>query len=131
MALLRGSTVKPAGKSGPKPALSVELIVSAAVAIADAETLAGVSMRTVGERLGRTSMALYTYVPGKDVLLDLMYDHAHAEIPVDPDLTGGWRPAAETWARELFGCYLRHPWTLQISYARPVFGPHEQTGRAH
>ncbi|HEY1180246.1 MAG TPA: TetR/AcrR family transcriptional regulator C-terminal domain-containing protein [Phytomonospora sp.] len=117
---------KPAAKTGPKPALSVDLIVEAAVAIADADTLAGVSMRTVGERLGRTSMALYTYVPGKDVLLDLMYDRVHAEIPAEPDLAGGWRQAAETWARELYAFYLRHPWTLQISYARPVFGPREQ-----
>ncbi|GIG68899.1 TetR family transcriptional regulator [Phytomonospora endophytica] len=128
MALLWGTPAgRPAAKTGPKPALSVDLIVEAAVAIADAETLAGVSMRTVGERLGRTSMALYTYVPGKDVLLDLMYDRVHAEIPVEPELGEGWRPAAETWARDLLAFYLRHPWTLQISYARPVFGPHEQS----
>lgn len=126
MALLWGPPATPVVKSGPKQALSVDLIVDAAVAIADAEGLAGVSMRTVGERLGRTSMALYTYVPGKGELLDVMYDRVHAEIPVEPDLSGGWRPAAEAWAHELFGFYLRHPWVLQVSFARPVFGPHEQ-----
>jgi len=126
MSLLWGSDAAPVVKSGPKQALSVDLIVEAAVAIADAEGLAGVSMRTVGERLGRTSMALYTYVPGKGELLDVMYDRVHAEIPVEPGLGGGWRPAAEAWARELFDFYLRHPWVLQVSFARPVFGPHEQ-----
>ena len=33
---------------------------------------------------------------------------------------------ATSWAGELRSFYLRHPWVLQVSYARPVLGPHEQ-----
>src|SRR5438045_4162211 len=68
---------QPAGKRsapGPKPALSVDAIVDAGIALADAEGLSALSMRAVGARLGRTAMALYTYVPSKSELLDLMYD---------------------------------------------------------
>ncbi|GAA2246936.1 TetR/AcrR family transcriptional regulator C-terminal domain-containing protein [Streptomyces amakusaensis] len=111
---------------GPKPALSLDAVVAAGIAVADAETLAGLSMRTVAERLGRTSMALYTYVPGKAELLDLMYDRAHAELSSDPDPGGEWRAAVTSWAAGLRAFCLRHPWVLQISYARPVLGPHEQ-----
>ncbi|MCP2258843.1 transcriptional regulator, TetR family [Streptoalloteichus tenebrarius] len=111
---------------GPKPALSVEAIVEAAIAVADAETVAGLSMRTVAERLGRSSMALYTYVPGKAELLDLMYDRVHAELSHDHDRGEGWRAAVTSWATELRAFYLRHPWVLQVSHARPVLGPHEQ-----
>ncbi|MFE2601283.1 TetR/AcrR family transcriptional regulator C-terminal domain-containing protein [Streptomyces sp. NPDC059396] len=111
---------------GPKPALSVDAIVEAAIAVADADTMAGLSMRTVAERLGRSSMALYTYVPGKAELLDLMYDRVHAELSTGHDLGEGWRTAVESWAGDLKAFYLRHPWVLQVSYARPVLGPHEQ-----
>ncbi|NUR89300.1 MAG: TetR/AcrR family transcriptional regulator [Nonomuraea sp.] len=112
-------------RPGPKPGLSVDAIVEAAVSVADEQGMAALSMRSVGERLGRTGMALYTYVPGKDELLDLMYDHVLGELPGGYDLGGGWRPAAESWADDLLGCCLRHPWVLQVSQARPILGPHD------
>src|SRR5919197_2844981 len=111
---------------GPKPGLRVDAIVAAAIEVADAHGLAGLSMRAVAERLGVTAMALYTYVPGKDELLDLMYDGAHAELPVRYHLAGGWRAAVASWATDLVRCYVRHPWALQVSFARPVLGPSEQ-----
>ncbi|SFB63484.1 transcriptional regulator, TetR family [Amycolatopsis marina] len=128
MALLWGETGSQSTRTapGPRPALSVEAIVEAAIAVADTETIAGLSMRAVAERLGRTSMALYTYVPGKAELLDLMYDRVHAELAGDHDGGEGWRAAVTSWATELRSFYLRHPWVLQVSYARPVLGPHEQ-----
>ncbi|WP_030451432.1 TetR/AcrR family transcriptional regulator [Herbidospora cretacea] len=112
-------------RRGPKPALTVDAILEAAIAVADGSGLDGLSMRAVGERLGRTAMALYTYVPTKRELIDLMYDHAHAGAI--GDLPGDWREAVEAWAVALHERYLRHPWLLQISHARPVLGPHEQT----
>jgi AcrR family transcriptional regulator len=111
---------------GPKPRLSVDAIVAAAITVADTEGLAGLSMRAVAERLGVTAMALYTYVPGKNELVDLMYDGAHAELPGRYDLGQGWRAAVTSWATDLVGCYVRHPWALQVSFARPVLGPNEQ-----
>ncbi|MEZ0070874.1 TetR/AcrR family transcriptional regulator [Planotetraspora sp. GP83] len=110
---------------GPKPGLSVDMIIGAAVAIADAEGMAALSMRAVGERLGRTAMALYTYVPSKSELVDLMHDRVLAELPADYDLEEGWRAALTSWARDTWAFYLRHPWVLQVSQARPVLGPNE------
>ncbi|GII00179.1 TetR/AcrR family transcriptional regulator [Planobispora takensis] len=127
MALLWAPRARATGSApGPKPTLSVEAIVEAGIAVADADTLAGLSMRTVAQRLGRSSMALYTYVPGKAELLDLMYDRVHAEMPPARDPDGGWREAVTAWAGELWSLYLRHPWVVQVSYARPVLGPNEQ-----
>jgi hypothetical protein len=31
-----------------------------------------------------------------------------------------------SWAADLVRCYVRHPWALQVSFARPVLGPNEQ-----
>jgi AcrR family transcriptional regulator len=111
---------------GRRPALSRDAVVEAAIEVADRDGLEGLSMKAVGQRLGCTAMALYTYVPGKDELLDLMYDRVHAELPTSYPVTDGWRAAARAWARDVGEFFLRHPWTLQISYARPVLGPHEQ-----
>ena len=111
---------------GPRPALSVDAIVKAAIEIADHDGLMGLSMKAVAERLGRSAMALYTYVPGKSVLIDLMYDGAHAELPGGYDTSGGWRAAVTAWARDLVAFYVRHPWIPQVSFARPALGPNEQ-----
>ena len=64
---------------GPKPGLTVEQIVGAAVALADEEGIEQLSMRKVADRLGTGAMSLYRYVPGKTELLELMYDTIHAE----------------------------------------------------
>ncbi|MFB7912541.1 TetR/AcrR family transcriptional regulator C-terminal domain-containing protein [Streptomyces sp. NPDC056061] len=112
---------------GPRPGLSVDAIVTAAIAVADEEGMAALSMRAVGERLGRTAMALYTYVPGKGELLDLMYDAVHVELPGSGAYadTADWRAGLTSWARDTLAFQLRHPWVLQVSQARPVLGPHE------
>ncbi|MFC5827478.1 TetR/AcrR family transcriptional regulator [Nonomuraea insulae] len=125
MALLWRSGEPGETRPGPKPGLSVDTIVNAAIEVADAEGMAALSMRRVGERLGRTGMALYTYVPNKGELVDLMYDRALAELPAEYDVSAGWRPAVASWAEHTLAFYLRHPWVLQVSQARPVLGPNE------
>ncbi|MFB9688480.1 TetR/AcrR family transcriptional regulator [Amycolatopsis plumensis] len=126
MELLWGPrVVAPRTGPGPKPGLSVEAIVATAIEIADAEGMAALSMRSVGERLGRTAMALYTYVPGKTELVDLMYDRTLGELPSLFSSSAGWRPAALALAGALWDLHLRHPWLLQVSPARPVLGPGE------
>jgi AcrR family transcriptional regulator len=110
---------------GPKPGLSVDVIVAAAIAIADADGMSALSMRAVGERLGCTAMALYTYVANKGELIELMYDQVLAELAVDYDHDAGWRAATMAWSGDLLAFYLRHPWVLAVSQARPVLGPNE------
>lgn len=112
---------------GPKPALSVDAIVDAGIAIADASGISAVSMREVGRRLGRTGMALYTYVPSKDELVDLMYDRSLAELPTEYATDSRLAARARRLDARLLGVLPAAPWTLQVSQARPVLGPHENT----
>jgi AcrR family transcriptional regulator len=126
MELLWGVAASPT--RGPKPGLEVATIVATAVELADAEGLAAVSMRKVAERLGRSAMALYTYIPGKAELLDLMLDAVYGDQPVPDPTDGGWRVAADAWARGSWDFYLRHPWVLQVVGARSVLGPRELDG---
>jgi AcrR family transcriptional regulator len=110
---------------GPKPGTSVAAVVTAAIGLADEHGLGSVSMRKVAERLGMSPMALYTYVPGKAELLDLMLDAALGELPTASPLDQGWRVAVEASARDGWAFYERHPWVLQVSGSRAAFGPHE------
>ncbi|MFD5199810.1 TetR/AcrR family transcriptional regulator [Streptomyces sp. NPDC058375] len=75
--LLWGTGERPG--RGPKPGLTLDRIVTAAVAVADAEGLAAVSMRRLSTELGTGTMSLYRYVPGKAELLDLMLDRVLGE----------------------------------------------------
>ena len=82
---------------------------------------ATLSMRKVAERLGVGTMSLYTYVPGKAELLDLMFDQAVAGANEHVD--GAWRERLERIAHENWWRYHRHPWLLEITMVRPVLGP--------
>lgn len=128
LSLLWRAATPAQARPGPKPRLSVDAIVATAVALADEEGMGALSMRAVGDRLGRTAMALYTYVPGKSELLDLMYDAAHAELPSAYPESDDWRAGLTAWGGDLLEFYVRHPWVLQVSQARPVLGPHEYAG---
>jgi AcrR family transcriptional regulator len=114
---------RPRGTRGPKPALGVDAIVAAAIEIADADGLEGLSMRRVAERLGAGTMSLYRHVPGKPELLDLMVDRVAGEIARPDAGDAGWRERLERIARENLRLGLEHPWMLRVFPGRPPLGP--------
>jgi AcrR family transcriptional regulator len=123
MALLWRTDDTPRTGRGPKRALSIEKIVAAGIKIADAEGLAAVSMRRVAEVLGIGTMSLYTYVPSKAELIDVMIDTVCGEA-VGGDESGDWRTRLERIARTNWAMLHRHPWVLQVStMTRPPMGP--------
>ncbi|MFC7384476.1 TetR/AcrR family transcriptional regulator [Sphaerisporangium rhizosphaerae] len=108
---------------GPRQGLTVDEVVRAAVRLADAEGLTALTMRRVAQELGVGAMSLYTYVPGKAELLDLMLDMVFGEMP-RPDLSGlAWRERLEAVARDNRDLYERHPWVTAVSTSRPPLGP--------
>ncbi|MFM9607971.1 TetR/AcrR family transcriptional regulator [Streptomyces niveiscabiei] len=114
---------------GPRPTLTLDRIVEAAVEIADQEGLDAVSMRRVAAELGTGAMSLYRYVPGKSELVELMLDRVN-RVSQDPgDLGDGfWREALEVMAHSMLGLYHRHPWVLPASRSRPLLGPSAMDG---
>ncbi|MFE5334310.1 TetR/AcrR family transcriptional regulator [Isoptericola sp. NPDC056573] len=102
----------------PRRELSIERIVEAAVEIADAEGLAGVSMARVAKSLGFTTMSLYRYVTSKDDLLLLMQEVVlDLEFP-PPHEPADWRAELREWALFTFELFRRHSWVLDV----PVTG---------
>ena len=122
MALL-WRTATPAGpRRGPKAGLDVDRIVAAAVALADAEGLAALSMRRVAAELGVAAMTLYTHVPGKGELVDLMLDSVLGEL-YRAEPAGDWRARLTAVARANWDLFVRHPWALHVATGRPPLGP--------
>jgi AcrR family transcriptional regulator len=109
---------------GPKPGLSRERIVQAAIDIADGEGLAAVSMQRVASEFGFTTMSLYRYVPGKNELVALMVDTAVGQPPDLASIRGGWRPKLAEWARLTWQGFRRHPWFLEAAL-QTVMGPNQ------
>lgn len=108
---------------GPRPKTSLSEIVAAAVALADAEGFDALSMRTLAKSVGVGAMTLYTYVPGKAELFELMIDAAYAERPL-PSHDLPWRERYQEHAAAALQMYRRHPWLVEANLWRLPLGPH-------
>ena len=104
---------------GPKPRTSLAEIVAAGISIADAEGLESLSMRKVAQQLGIGAMSVYTYVPGRSELIELMIDQVYSEHR-RPDASKPWRDRVEHWSREAWRIYGLHPWLLDKAYTRLI-----------
>ncbi len=114
---------EPAARPAPV-ALSREGIVQAAVAIADAQGLAAVTLRGVAAALGAGPMRLYGYVSTKEELLELMVDAVYAEMIFPGRLAAApWRQAVADLARTVRAAALTHPWFAELLGGRPHQGP--------
>ncbi|WP_280254130.1 TetR/AcrR family transcriptional regulator [Nocardia abscessus] len=108
---------------GPRPALTVDGIVTEAIAVADADGIEALSMQRVAKQVGAATMSLYRHVPNKDALISLMLDAAMKAPPALP--FGDWRLAIEQWARAMRELYSRHPWVLAVGTGNRYMGPNE------
>jgi AcrR family transcriptional regulator len=105
------------------PRLAPDRIVAAAIAVADAEGLAGLSMRRVATEIGVGTMSLYRHVADKDDLLLKMMDAAFGECRFPAHPSGGWRAQLELAARTLWAMFQRHPWlapALSVTRPQPI-----------
>ncbi|WP_222864443.1 TetR/AcrR family transcriptional regulator [Micromonospora sp. WP24] len=111
------------GSRGPAPAHSRDDIVTAAIAIADADGLAAVSMRAVAARLETGAASLYRYLSSRDDLLDLMADRVAAELRPYPEPDGDWLDTLVRLARAQRAVHERHPWLFELSQRASAIGP--------
>jgi len=75
---------KSAARTTPQP-LSRDRIVSAALALVAQDTLAGLSTRKLGERLGCEAMSIYHHFPSKQHLLDALVEYAVSSVELPGD----------------------------------------------
>jgi AcrR family transcriptional regulator len=108
-----------------RAALTREEIVAAAIKLADAEGLAGVSVRRLADELDARPMSIYSYarIESKEELFDLMVDEVCAEMLL-ADLPDDWRPALRAVATQVRAVLLRHPWWVELIGRNVLLGPH-------
>jgi AcrR family transcriptional regulator len=108
-------------KRGPRPSLTREALVQAAIQLADQEGLGSVTMQRLAAVLESKSMTLYRYIPNKDALLDLMWDTAMGSPP--EAATGDWRAQVSSWAAAGFRRLEQHPWLIELVGSAKSVGP--------
>jgi len=99
--------------------LSRERIITAAVAIVDAQGLEALSMRKLGASLGVEAMSLYNHVTNKDDVLDGVLDHVLREVPL-PDPALAWDDQLWVLGRGFRDAGLAHPGVLPMFGARAI-----------
>jgi AcrR family transcriptional regulator len=116
---------RPEPKNRPTPSpLSRELIVRAAIAIADKEGLGSMSLRKVGASLDAGPMRLYGYMSTKEELLELMVDVVYGEMASSGGKRQNWRDALRSIAFRTRQATRKHKWFIDLLGGRPHLGPH-------
>jgi AcrR family transcriptional regulator len=108
--------------ASPRPPLTRERALSRAVALADAEGIAALSMRKLARALGVEAMSLYHHVASKDEILDGMMDMVFAEIEL-PSAATEWKAAMRQRAQSARAAMTRHPWAIGLMGSRSAAGP--------
>ncbi|MEU4608200.1 TetR/AcrR family transcriptional regulator [Kribbella sp. NPDC023972] len=135
LALLWRNTRQQVRRSaGRRPSLDVDDVVRTGIQLADERGLDAASMGGVAKALGVGTMTLYTYVPSKEELLDLMVDEVLAERqlpgPGEPR-PADWREQVELYSEQTRAMFQRHPWLARVSTVRPPVGPGMLAGREY
>jgi AcrR family transcriptional regulator len=112
-------------RPGPRRSLNARAIAAAGVTLADEGGLGSVSMRSVGAKLGMTSMGLYRYVQSKNELLAIMIDEALGPANFPPYGTSAWRDRLTSWSYAARSRYEAHPWVLGVWLPDPPALPNQ------
>jgi AcrR family transcriptional regulator len=117
-------TAAPEPSSPPRPPLSRDRVLRAAVALADRDGLASLTMRNLAQELGVEAMSLYHHVRNKEAVLDGVVEVVVTEIndavaplaaPTQPE---AWHPAARERILTARRVLLRHPWAPAVLESR-------------
>lgn len=114
---------EPTTRKGPPREHTVDAVVAAATARADQHGLGALTMRGLADDLGVATMTLYTYVPGRAELLDLLLDDVYRLMPRHVTTGRPWRARLTAVAEENRALHRTHPWVGEVSTLRPPLGP--------
>ncbi len=119
--------------AAPRPAaLTREQVLVAALEIIDEGGVEALTMRRLGQALGRNPMGIYRHAADKDALLDLVVEHVVSELFVyrEPgrddesgDGDGDWETALRRAAHAFRRTALAHPNAVPLLVSRSVTGP--------
>jgi len=111
-------------KSAPKPRLSRDRIVAAALARIEAEGAEALSMRKLAAELGVDPMSIYYHLPDKQALMLAVFDLVLAELPL-PDPALPWRQALRAVGRQFHRLAIAYPRVFPLLVSSPYGTPRE------
>jgi AcrR family transcriptional regulator len=101
--------------------LSRDRVLDAAIAIADAHGLVGLTMRSLARELDVQPMSLYHHVANKEEILDGVVDEVFTQIEFPADDLD-WKHAMRERARSARAVFRRHPWAIGLVETRTTPG---------
>ena len=104
-------------RRGPKPSLSREAVIEAALDLVDAEGLAALNLRKLATALGISAMTPYSYFTDKADLLSAMVGHALAPLAGDLDPQLPWDTQIDDAMHDLHDSLERHPGVVELIIA--------------
>lgn len=112
----------PRRRGVPRPQLSRDAIVAAALKVVETDGGDALTMRRVADQIGVSASALYGYVANKEELVQLVLEQIITEMPI-PAAAGSWQDTMRAFAREMLGAFRRHPGVAGLTLGRVPFGP--------
>jgi AcrR family transcriptional regulator len=107
-----------------KPLLSRDRIVSAALALIDAEGLGALSTRRLAAELGVSGPSLYNHFATKEAILDAAADTVVAQVDLSMFGAGlDWRQALLDWGRSYRAALTDHPHIVPFLATGPGLRP--------
>ena len=108
--------------SSPRPPLTTDRVLRAAVDLADREGLGALTMRRLGAELGVEAMSLYKHVANKEAILDGVVELIVSQIEI-PSQDTPWKQAMRRRAVSARGVLASHTWAIGLLETRGSMGP--------
>jgi TetR/AcrR family transcriptional regulator, tetracycline repressor protein len=112
----------PRRRGVPRPQLSREIVVDAALAVLEAGGGHALTMRRVAEQIGVSASALYGYVASKEELVQLVFERIGEELTL-PETADGWQEMLKQFGRNLLAVFRRYPGVAALTMGRAVATP--------
>jgi AcrR family transcriptional regulator len=114
-----------AGRRGwRRSKLSRDVVFSAALELIDRDGIEHLSMRGLGQALGRDPMTIYKYTPNKAAILDGVTEVMLSQLaPSNGKKPGDWREELRKIARQFREIALAHPNAVALIVTRPLSSP--------
>ena len=107
--------------SSPRPPLTTDRVLRAAVDLADRDGLSALTMRRLGSELGVEAMSLYKHVANKEAILDGVVEHIVGQIEI-PDEETPWKEAMRRRAVSARQVLADHSWAIGLLETRGSMG---------
>jgi AcrR family transcriptional regulator len=106
----------------PRPPLTTERVLQAAVAVADQDGLGALTMRRLGAELSVEAMSLYKHVANKEAILDGVVELIVGQIEI-PSAGTQWKQAMRRRAVSARAVLAGHSWAIGLLESRSSPGP--------